>query len=83
MKITKHVLLILLGVIISSSVVAQHTGSNSPYSRYGFGLLTDRAQSFNKGMSGLSYGMQSGTELNMKNPATMLDSAVWTSSQIS
>lgn len=70
MKITKHVLLILLGVIFSSSVVAQHTGSNSPYSRYGFGLLTDRAQSFNKGMSGLSYGMQSGTELNMKNPAT-------------
>lgn len=70
MNIKKYVLLILLGVIFSSSVVAQHTGSNSPYSRYGFGLLTDRAQSFNKGMSGLSYGMQSGKELNMKNPAT-------------
>ena len=55
MNIKKYVLLILLGVIFSSSVVAQHTGSNSPYSRYGFGLLTDRAQSFNKGMSGCHF----------------------------
>jgi hypothetical protein len=70
MKITRHFLLILLGVLFSSSILAQTTGSNSPYSRYGFGLLNDRAQSFNKGMSGLSYGMQNGAELNMKNPAT-------------
>lgn len=49
---------------------AQTNGSNSPYSRYGFGLLSDRAQGFNKGMSGLSYGMRNGTELNTKNPAS-------------
>lgn len=49
---------------------AQNNGSNSPYSRYGFGLLSDRAQGFNKGMSGLAYGMSNGKELNVKNPAS-------------
>lgn len=52
---------------------AQTNGSNSPYSRYGFGLLSDRAQGFNKGMSGLSYGMSNGKELNVNNPASYAD----------
>ncbi len=51
-------------------VQAQTNGSNSPYSRYGFGLLSDRAQGFNKGMAGLAYGMRSGTQVNTKNPAS-------------
>lgn len=50
--------------------IAQTNGSNSPYSRYGFGLLNDRAGGFNKAMSGLSYGMRNGKELNTKNPAS-------------
>ncbi len=49
---------------------AQTNGSNSPYSRYGFGLLSDGGQGFNRGMSGLSYGMRNGAELNSKNPAS-------------
>lgn len=55
---------------LAAPVGAQTNGSNSPYSRYGFGLLGDRAQGFNKGMSGLSYGMRNGTEVNSKNPAS-------------
>ncbi len=50
--------------------LAQTNGSNSPYSRYGFGLLSDGGQGFNRAMSGLSYGMRNGTELNSKNPAS-------------
>lgn len=64
---------IALSALLAASMVtiqAQTNGSNSPYSRYGFGLLSDRAQSFNKGMAGLSYGMRNGTELNAKNPAS-------------
>lgn len=53
-----------------SAVVAQTNGSNSPYSRYGFGILSDRAQGFNKGMAGLSTAMRNGKELNVKNPAS-------------
>ncbi len=49
---------------------AQTNGSNSPYSRYGFGLLSDRATGFNKGMGGVAYGMRDGHELNPANPAS-------------
>lgn len=49
---------------------AQTSGSNSPYSRYGFGLLADQAQGFNKGMGGVALGMRNGTLLNMQNPAS-------------
>lgn len=49
---------------------AQTSGSNSPYSRYGFGLLSDQAQGFNKGMGGVALGMRNGTLLNMQNPAS-------------
>lgn len=45
-----------------SAVVAQTNGSNSPYSRYGFGILSDRAQGFNKGMAGLSTAMRNGKD---------------------
>lgn len=49
---------------------AQTNGSNSPYSRYGFGLLSDGASAFNKGMAGTAQGMRNGTELNVQNPAS-------------
>lgn len=69
-----HIRKIMLALAVTAGsgviVMAQTNGSNSPYSRYGFGLLSDRAQGFNKGMSGLSYGMSNGTELNTKNPAS-------------
>ena len=50
--------------------LAQTNGSNSPYSRYGFGLLNDGGNAFNKAMSGTAYGMRNGTQLNYKNPAS-------------
>ena len=60
----------LAALTVAAPAGAQTNGSNSPYSRYGFGLLGDRAQGFNKGMAGLSYGMRNGTEVNSKNPAS-------------
>ena len=61
-------LVLLLAAALPAT--AQTNGSNTPYSRYGFGLLSDRAQGFNKGMGGVAYGMQDGKELNAKNPAS-------------
>ena len=52
------------------NVSAQTNGSNSPYSRYGLGLLSDQAQGFNKGMAGTALGMRGGREINVKNPAS-------------
>ena len=58
---------ILFGTLCA---VAQTNGSNSPYSRYGYGLQNDQAQGFNKGMAGLAYGMTDAKQLNFKNPAS-------------
>lgn len=58
---------LLLGTLCAT---AQSNGSNSPYSRYGYGLQNDQAQGFNKGMAGLAYGMNDAKQLNFKNPAS-------------
>lgn len=68
-KIRKIVSAALLAAV-AMPMSAQTNGSNSPYSRYGFGLLSDGGNAFNKGMSGTAYGMRNGTELNTKNPAS-------------
>lgn len=60
----------MAGCLAIGSVSAQTNGSNSPYSRYGFGLLSDRAMGFNKGMAGVSYAMRGGQLINVGNPAS-------------
>ncbi len=70
MVIDKKILFALLFAAFASLALAQTNGSNSPYSRYGYGLLNDRVSGFNRGMSGLGYGMVNGAELNTKNPAS-------------
>lgn len=61
---------VLLNVVCALSARAQDTGVNSPFSRYGIGLLSHQAQGFNQGMAGLANGMRDGRELNFKNPAS-------------
>lgn len=64
---------ILASVLLAATgltAAAQDNGSNSPYSRYGFGLLGDGANAFNKGMAGTGYAMRNGTQINTKNPAS-------------
>lgn len=53
-------------------VVSAHSqnGINSPYSRYGFGVMSDRSLGFNKGMSGVAQGFRNGLETNVSNPAS-------------
>lgn len=59
----------LLFTMIAGVVMAQN-GVNSPYSRYGFGLLSDQSTSANKGMGGLSYGLRNKYQINVGNPAS-------------
>ena len=70
MQHLKKSYILLALALLSIAAQAQTNGSNSPYSRYGFGLLGDGAGAFNKGMSGLAYGMRNGKELNTQNPAS-------------
>lgn len=46
------------------------TGVNSPYSRYGLGLLSDQSTGITKSMGGIGAGFRYPNTLNMKNPAS-------------
>lgn len=55
--------------LFSLTIKAQ-TGVNTPYSRYGFGLMSDRSMGFNKAMGGVAQGFRNGQEINPANPAS-------------
>lgn len=61
-----------LTIIASLLAIATHAqnGINSPYSRYGFGIQSERAMGFNKGMGGVAQGFRNGQEINIANPAS-------------
>lgn len=46
------------------------SGTNSPYSQYGLGVLSDQSQGFNRGMNGLALGLRDNNQVNMLNPAS-------------
>ena len=54
---------------MTSTAFAQ-SGTNSPYSQYGLGDLTDQSTGFNKGMNGVGIAMRRGYEVNPLNPAS-------------
>lgn len=51
------------------SAMAQ-SGTKSPYSQYGLGVISDQSQGFNRGMAGVFQGFRSGNQVNMQNPAS-------------
>lgn len=67
--ISKSVLAISAVCLALCSAVGQTSGSNSPFSRYGWGTLADESMGFNKGMAGLALGMRDSLSLNRHNPA--------------
>lgn len=62
------ILFALLFMLIAGVAVAQN-GVNSPYTRYGFGLLSDQGTTANRGMGGISYGLRN-KFINVGNPAS-------------
>lgn len=64
---------IILNSVILGFMTIQATaqsGTNSPYSQYGLGVLSDQSQGFNRGMNGLALGMRDGDQVNFLNPAS-------------
>jgi len=61
-------LIALLTITVIS--FAQQVGSNSPYSRYGYGLLSNPALGASEGMGGISYGLRRSQQVNPGNPAS-------------
>lgn len=46
------------------------SGTNSPYSQFGLGVLSDQTSGFNRGMNGLGLGFREHNQVNYLNPAS-------------
>ncbi|MDE5739416.1 MAG: hypothetical protein K2H92_03775 [Bacteroidaceae bacterium] len=65
----KKLSLVLIATWLVANIHAQN-GISSPYSRYGFGIQSERAMGFNKGMAGVAQGFRNGQQINIANPAS-------------
>ena len=57
-------------LVLCATVMFAQSGSNSPYTRYGYGQLSDQSFGNSKAMGGLSYGLRDGFQINASNPAS-------------
>lgn len=65
----KRIQLFLITIIAAfSGISAQNV--TTPYSMYGYGILSDRATSMQRQMGSIGYAMQSGRQINVMNPAS-------------
>lgn len=58
---------LLLGTALS---IKAQSGTNSPYSQYGLGVLSDQTSGFNRGMNGVGIGFHEHNQVNYLNPAS-------------
>lgn len=64
----KIYLILFLAVLFSLNGFSQNV--NTPYSMYGYGILSDRATSMQRQMGSVGYAMNSGRQINVMNPAS-------------
>ena len=58
-------------LILGASLLANaQSGTNSPYSQYGLGVLSDQTSGFNRGMNGVGLGFHEHNQVNYLNPAS-------------
>ena len=71
----KHTLCALLLTMVTGMAIAQNN-TNSPYTRYGYGDLSDQSFGNSKAMGGSAFGLRDGAQINPLNPAsyTAIDS---------
>lgn len=65
----KKILITASFAVMSMAVFAQ-SGTNSPYSQYGLGVLGEQSGGFNRGMNGLGIGFHEHNQINYANPAS-------------
>ncbi|MBR1933416.1 MAG: hypothetical protein IJ841_07000 [Prevotella sp.] len=65
----KKLLCGFVAITLSAGALAQ-SGTNSPYSQYGLGILSDRSQGFSRGMNGVGLALRQGNIANTLNPAS-------------
>ena len=65
-----RILLSFILIITTTVASLADNGINSPYSRYGMGVLSDQNLGVNRQMGGLGYALRSGSYINLLNPAS-------------
>lgn len=66
----KKTILASLVLAAATMTASAQSGTNSPYSQYGLGVLSDQSQGFNRGMNGVGIGMRFSDQVNTLNPAS-------------
>lgn len=66
----RKIYLTVLAAVLSTSFAFAQSGTNSPYSQYGFGVLADQGSGFNRGMNGVGIALQRHNQMNYINPAS-------------
>ena len=70
MKILKRILAAVVLLSAAAIPAMAQNGTMSPYSRFGYGILSDNATYAQRAMGGVGYAMQSGRQTNVMNPAS-------------
>lgn len=59
-----------IAMLCTASATTAQNSTMTPYSRYGYGILSDNATSAQRAMGGVGYAMNSGRQINVMNPAS-------------
>lgn len=70
MKIIKPLIVSLLAMFSTAMPSVGQNTALSPYTRYGYGNLSDNATAAQRSMGGVGYAMHSGRQINVMNPAS-------------
>ena len=70
MRIDKKIIALLLLAAVSCCGTAIAQIVSTPYSKMGYGMLTDNASSIQRSMGGVGYAMKGGRIVNVMNPAS-------------
>lgn len=65
----RQTLLVLLLTVLSGVAFAQNN-TNSPYTRYGYGQLSEQGSGNSRAMGGIAYGLRDKYQVNYQNPAS-------------
>lgn len=60
----------IFALTFAAAATFAQSGTNSPYSQYGLGILADQSQGFSRGMNGAGLGLRMGNAVNTLNPAS-------------
>ena len=66
----KYRFIVAAAMLFTVAIAANAQKEMSPYSKYGYGILSDNASGSQRAMGGVGYAMNNGRQINVMNPAS-------------